>query len=339
MHRLKMPPKRLLLFYGLTFTVVAVTTIGVMFVFGNIMQRQDEARQHAFRVVEIDENTIDPAIWGKNYPLQYDSYLRTVDVERTKHGGSEAFQKLDEDPRWREIFNGYAFSIDYREERGHAYMLSDQRETQRVTMAKQVGACLHCHSAVLPAYRQKGIEAGIPDDEAHREEAILRGFELVNAMPYSDATQLVVHPVSCGDCHDPTTMQLRITRPGFLEGIQVFAQSDDPAPHLPSIERWRSEGREGVYNPNLMATRLEMRSFVCGQCHVEYYFKGEEKRLTYPWHNGLKMEQLEAYYDEAGVKDWEHKTSGALALKAQHPEFELWSQGIHARSGVSCADC
>jgi nitrite reductase (cytochrome c-552) len=310
-----------------------------MFVFGNIVQRQDEARQHAFRVVEIDENTIDPAIWGKNYPLQYDSYLRTVDVERTKHGGSEAFQKLDEDPRWREIFNGYAFSIDYREERGHSYMLSDQRETQRVTMVNQVGACLHCHSAVLPAYRQKGIEAGIPDDEAHSEEAILRGFELVNSMPYSDATQLVVHPVSCGDCHDPTTMQLRITRPGFLEGIQVFAQSDDPAPHLPSIERWRSEGREGVYNPNLMATRLEMRSFVCGQCHVEYYFKGEEKRLTYPWHNGLKMEQIEAYYDEAGVKDWQHKTSGALALKAQHPEFELWSQGIHARSGVSCADC
>ena len=26
-------------------------------------------------------------------------------------------------------------------------------------------------------------------------------------------------------------------------------------------------------------------------------------------------------------------------LKAQHPEFELWSQGIHARSGVACADC
>jgi nitrite reductase (cytochrome c-552) len=26
-------------------------------------------------------------------------------------------------------------------------------------------------------------------------------------------------------------------------------------------------------------------------------------------------------------------------LKAQHPEFETWSQGIHARSGVMCADC
>jgi nitrite reductase (cytochrome c-552) len=26
-------------------------------------------------------------------------------------------------------------------------------------------------------------------------------------------------------------------------------------------------------------------------------------------------------------------------LKAQHPEFEMWNQGIHARSGVACADC
>jgi nitrite reductase (cytochrome c-552) len=88
-----------------------------------------------------------------------------------------------------------------------------------------------------------------------------------------------------------------------------------------------------------MATRQEMRTYVCGQCHVEYYFKGPEKRLVYPWSKGLKIEDIQAYYDEVGHKDWTHKTSGAPALKAQHPEFELWSQGIHARSGVACADC
>jgi nitrite reductase (cytochrome c-552) len=82
-----------------------------------------------------------------------------------------------------------------------------------------------------------------------------------------------------------------------------------------------------------------MRSLACGQCHVEYYFQGEGKLLTYPWHNGLKVEQIEAYYDSEGWKDWTHATSGAPVLKAQHPEFELWSQGIHARSGVACADC
>jgi nitrite reductase (cytochrome c-552) len=134
-------------------------------------------------------------------------------------------------------------------------------------------------------------------------------------------------------------MQLRVTRPGFLYGIQALARSEEPVPHLQSIERWRSAGRQGEYDVNKLATRQEMRSFVCGQCHVEYYFKGKEKIVTYPWENGLKVEEIEAYYDTVGHKDWVHKQSGAPVLKAQHPEFELWSQGIHARSGVACADC
>lgn len=150
-----------------------------------------------------------------------------------------------------------------------------------------------------------------------------RGFEQVNAMPLTEAWQLVRHPIACIDCHDPETMQLRVTRPGFLNAIKLVKAS------------------EGIkdYDPNTMATRQEMRTFVCGQCHVEYYFKGDKKLLTYPWHKGLKAEQIEAYYDEVGHVDWTHAETGAPMLKAQHPEFELWNQGIHARSGVACADC
>src|SRR6266849_2055279 len=96
---------------------------------------------------------------------------------------------------------------------------------------------------------------------------------------------------------------------------------------------------EAPYDVNAMATRQELRSFVCGQCHVEYYFKGEGKLLTYPWRNGLKVEQIEAYYNETGFRDWVHAETKAPVLKAQHPEFEIWNQGIHARSGVACADC
>lgn len=334
---------RTTLLYVLTMVVVAAATIAVMLLLGNIAQRQEEAQQDAFRVVELNEDIIDPEVWGKNYPAQYDSYLLTAQQGRTKHGGSEAFQRLDEFPSWREIYNGYPFSVDFREDRGHAYMLTDQRETERVDVevAKQFGNCLHCHASILGAYREQGIQAGVPDDEAHRQEAIQRGFEIVNTIPYSEATQLVEHPVACIDCHDPNNMNLRVTRPGFLQGIQVLAQSEDPLPHLPSIERWRSDGSQGTYDPNTMASRLEMRTFVCAQCHVEYYFKPEEQArvLTYPWHNGLKVEQIEEYYDEVEHRDWVHATSGANALKAQHPEFELYSQGIHARSGVSCADC
>ena len=118
-------------------------------------------------------------------------------------------------------------------------------------------------------------------------------------------------------------MSLRVTRPGFIVGIRELKAS------------------QGVkdYDVNKQASQQEMRAFVCGQCHVEYYFKGADKQLTYPWSKGLKVDDIQAYYDEAGFKDWVHKQTGAPALKAQHPEFEMWNQGIHGRSGVTCVDC
>jgi nitrite reductase (cytochrome c-552) len=152
------------------------------------------------------------------------------------------------------------------------------------------------------------------------------------------------HPVSCVDCHDPRTMQPRVTRPGFVAGIAALAASEAPAPHLPSIQRWREGGRAKAYDPNVDATRQEMRAFVCGQCHVEYYC-GPKDTLFFPWGKGLKVEQIEALYDErkfpdgTPFSDFKHGETGAKTYKAQHPEFEMWSQGVHARSGVTCADC
>jgi nitrite reductase (cytochrome c-552) len=315
--------------------VTAALTAGVMLLAENIRTRKEEAREVVFRLVNVTEDTVDPAEWGKNFPRQHDGYRRTVDVERTRYGGSEAFQKLDDDPVWRVLFRGYAFSVDYREERGHAYMLSDQRETERVRRFKQPGACLHCHSSVIPAYRAKGREAGVPDGPAQ----VQKGFEVVCAMPYDEATKLVEHPIACLDCHDPESMRLRVTRPGFLNGIRAFAASDGDATQYPSVVRWRKGDRERPYDPDADATRQEMRSFVCAQCHVEYYFQGPGKLLTYPWQKGVRVEEIEAYYDEVGWKDWVHPDTGAPVLKAQHPEFETWTQGIHSRSGVACADC
>jgi nitrite reductase (cytochrome c-552) len=139
-------------------------------------------------------------------------------------------------------------------------------------------------------------------------------------------------------------MLLRVTRPGFLLGIRALAESAEPTPHIQSIERWRKSDRARPYDPNADASRQEMRSFVCGQCHVEYYC-GPKTTLFFPWNQGLKVEQIERTYDAYKFPDghrfydWQHAETGAEVLKAQHPEFELWSQGIHARSGVACADC
>jgi nitrite reductase (cytochrome c-552) len=139
-------------------------------------------------------------------------------------------------------------------------------------------------------------------------------------------------------------MHVRVTRPGFVRAIATLAEAEAPVPHLPSIERWRRGDRRQPYDPNVHASRREMRSYVCGQCHVEYYCASKET-LFFPWAKGLKAEQMEALYDEHKFPDgtpffdFVHAETGAPAYKAQHPEFELWSQGVHARSGVSCADC
>lgn len=341
---------------GLFFTAgIACGTGAVlaMMLFGNIARRKMEAESTVLKIATITETTVDPAEWGKNFPRQHDGYIRTASNDRARGKWSEgrppddgkAESKLVSDPRLKTIFNGYAFAIDYRERRGHAFMLDDQRDTERVKQKPQPGACLNCHASNVVAYREAGLKHGAPGSleesltSENGRKQLFAGWEHVNPLAYKDATQLVSHPVSCLDCHDPKTMTLRITRPAFMEGIAALAKSDDPVPHFPSIELWRKGDRKSDYDANLLASRQEMRSMTCGQCHVEYYFKGDQKRLTFPWIKGLKIEQMESYYNETGWNDWTHKDSGAPVLKAQHPEFELWSQGIHARSGVSCADC
>ena len=323
----------------------AAATFALLWLVTDIFQKKQDARNMVLRTVELKETTTDPAVWGRDFPNQYDSYRRTVDVQRTRHGGSEAFQKLEEHPVWRDIWAGYAFATDFREERGHAYMLTDQRQTERVKQFKQPGACLHCHASVLEAYRAEGIAQGAPGGpeepllSANGQAQLRRGWESLNPRPYAEVTAKVSHPVACVDCHDPGTMALRVTRPAALDAFAALAAGEGPVAHLPSMERWRTGDRRAPYDPNALASRQEMRSLVCAQCHVEYHFAGPEKRLTYPWGDGLGVERILGTYDRSGFADWTHAITGAPVLKAQHPEFEMWSQGVHAAMGVSCADC
>jgi nitrite reductase (cytochrome c-552) len=286
---------------GVIAAVAALAAVGGTALLVNILERKMEARHPFYRVVELTDTTEDPATWGKNFPLQYDTYRRTVDMVRTRFGGSEAMprtpteadprsivaqSKLEQDQRLKIIWAGYPFSIDHREERGHAYMLDDATFTGRHAAA-QPGTCLHCHASVYVPYMRLG------------EGDLIRGFEKMNQLTFQQAREQVKHPVACIDCHDPETMQLRVTRPGFIEGMRA----------------WKA------------------------QQGVEYYFRGPEKRLVYPWARGIKADEMLDYYDEIGFRDWVHADTGAPLLKAQHPEFEMWNQGIHARSGVACADC
>lgn len=392
--------RRSLLWLTLLAAAVAAAVFGITALLVTIFEHKQDARAPFVRLVEVNEISADPVPWGMNWPLQFDSYRRTVDTDETEFGGSNAMpaSKLEAAPWLKRLYAGYAFSIDYREARGHAYMLYDQEHTERVLKRPQTGACLHCHASVIPTYRRMGMEAkGQQVDEKtlaadFNWDAVMEGFRIASTLDYAQMHDELLatpdgtpgknvplfpggtnnaietphqnnggsphdhptasgktltgeaHPVSCIDCHDPNTMRLRVTRPAFIHGIAALAESEQPLPHLPSIERWRAGDRNRSYDPNLDASRQEMRSFVCGQCHVEYYC-GPKETLFYPWNKGLQVEQIEAVYaehkfpDGSPFYDYEHGETKAPLLKAQHPEFELWSQGIHARSGVSCADC
>jgi nitrite reductase (cytochrome c-552) len=203
------------------------------------------------------------------------------------------------------------FSADFREERGHRYNFLDQQLTKRQTEFKQPGTCLNCHASSYVTTLRLG------------DGDFVKGFEKMGTMSFDDAATHIKHPVTCIDCHNPQTMELRITRPGLIEGMRALKASEGIAD----------------YDVNKQASRQEMRTLVCAQCHVEYYFKGDEKRLVFPWHKGLTADSMYSYYTEVGFNDWKHKLTGASMIKAQHPEYEMFMQGTHAKAGVTCADC
>jgi len=277
-------------------TIIVVFLIGLLG--SSIIERRVEYTQIIQTVKPIADWEPRNEVWGENYPREYETYLKTGDTNfASKHGGSVMVDMLDRYPDLVILWAGYAFSRDYKQGRGHYYAVKDVVNTLR-TGVPQPATCWTCKSTDVPRLiNQMGV------NEFYKKT----WAELLNE---------VKNPIGCQDCHDPKTMNLRITRPALKEAFQ-------------------RQGKDIT-----QATHQEMRSLVCAQCHVEYYFKGkDEKYLTFPWDNGLTVENMERYYDSLGYTDWIHTISKAPMLKAQHPDFELYKFGIHAERQISCTDC
>ena len=302
--------------------VVAIGSAALTWLLTTIVEHKQEAKWPFAQVVQLTDTTYDPAVWGENFPIQYEQYKKTIEdtdgdfikVTPTAEDPREyhTISRIDSETRAKRMWRGYAFAVDYTEPRGHEWALDDQRYTGRTAPRfKQPGTCLNCHASMPEIYD----ELGNGDRKA--------GFDAMNAMTYGEAVEHASSSIACIDCHDPKTMELTITRPAFMEGIK------------------QAKAAEGItdYDVNRDATNEEMRTYVCAQCHVEYYFAGEGKTLTFPWSKGLTVYDEMNYYDEVGWTDFTHEESGAPILKAQHPDFETWAQGIHAANGVTCADC
>ncbi len=277
-------------------------TLGAVLIVGllgaSIMERRQET-QVMMKVKEgVSEWDSRNHVWGAQYPREYETFLETSKTDFTsKYQGSATRDLLQEQPKLAVMWAGYPFSRDYKQARGHFYAVKDIRETLRTT-APLPGTCWACKSPDVPRVMHEMGTA-----EMYKTKWPELGSQIVNS-------------IGCLDCHDPNTMNLRISRPALAEA-------------------WQRQGKDIS-----KASLREMRSLVCAQCHVEYFFKGkEEKYLTFPWDKGYSVEAMEAYYDEMKFYDWVHPMSRAPMLKAQHPDYEVFMTGIHAERGVSCADC
>lgn len=267
----------------------------------SILTRREEARER-LPLGPIGDWETDSAAWGKNFPREYESYKKMMETAtKTKYGGSDPRDYLAETPANVVLFAGYGFSIQYQQARGHIYAVEDVTHTKRVT-EKTPATCMTCKSPDVPRLMHA------------------MGPEKFYASTFTEIKPEIHHPIGCLDCHEPNTMQLRVTRPALREAFARQGKDIDQATHQ------------------------EMRTLVCAQCHVEYYFKGKENYLTFPWdkadcRKGVSPEQMEEYYDETDFADWTHAVSKARMLKMQHPDYELSRSGVHAYRNIACADC
>jgi len=283
-----------------TGTLVVVFLIGMLA--ASIMERRAETVARVELVRDLGEYEPRNEIWGENFPKQYESYRRTLDTNfRSPYGGSGFIDYLEMYPELVVMWAGHGFSRDYNQGRGHGHAINDLREILRtggIEFSPQPSTCWTCKSTDVPRIMNK---MGVAE--------FYKG-------KWTDLGAEVVNPIGCQDCHDPKTMNLRITRPALTEAFQ-------------------RRGKDIT-----KATHQEMRSLVCAQCHVEYYFdKKNDNYLVFPWDNGFSAEDMERYYDEADFYDWINPLSRAKMIKAQHPDYEVYMTGVHAERGVACADC
>lgn len=238
------------------------------------------------------------------YSNEYKTWKNTADTTfRSLFNGNRSVDILERYPNRVILWAGYAFSKDYKTPRGHMYSILDIRASLRT------GA----PSGQDDGPQRAACWACKSPDSPHLMETI--GEDAFYRKSWSSLGSDVVNPIGCADCHDPENMTLLISRPYFKEAYRHLGNNIDDA------------------------SEQEMRSLVCAQCHSEYYFKGDQKAIAFPWERGYAMEEIESYYDEIGFSDFIHKLSKAPLIKAQHPDFELAQMGIHAQRGVSCGEC
>ena len=281
--------------------LIIAAAVVVVVVFGIVVVRTFVQKPpDTVKLVPIPAGEYDPAVWGKTYPLEYASYMKNRQMSPSPTGYGGS-EKVQKSILQPEILINFKGNPFSKDytEDRGHPYALDDLLDSKRIGPTSPGACITCKTPQLEVFFR---DMGW-------------GYAKVPLMELAAKTK---HPVVCANCHDPATMNLRVINPAFIEAME----------------------RKGVDVKK--ATREEMRSYVCGQCHAEYYFEPGSSRVVFPWDKGLQPAAMYEYYStkpNGFVQDFVHPDSKASILKAQHPDFENWSQGTHGKAGVSCADC
>ena len=378
---------------GVAIVVVIVLIVGVLWLNNDITKKQNEGIGGTIskNLVTLSDDNPTFDHWGQNFPDYLDMYTTVEKAPEftTEFGGNLAYSKLIRYPQLTVLWAGYPFSIDANEERGHFWIQVDQMDTARnnkdflnshgfAAFAGQPTACMNCHSGWSPWLLENVAKGDWVAFNSTKYWTMIKNVPAVNGIVENSPEHSGPHGgkrmgVTCADCHNPYDMSLRLSRQAAINSLVARGYEKDPV--------------QGV-----KASREEMRSLVCAQCHVEYYFRPTGEKVTVmgesiqndptkKWYNGtqktydeydswrdgnspievqadgitlvfpwadwkkgqpFRIEMFDEYYEKSRdvfPADWTHKISGAPMLKIQHPETELYSGGVHAANGVSCADC
>jgi nitrite reductase (cytochrome c-552) len=251
-------------------------------------------------ITPLPEKEYDPAVWGKHYPLEYKSFQHNSETAASPSGFGGSINYQKSTKEPEILVNFKGMPFSVDYSEDRGHVFALEDIKKTKRVSPQTsGSCITCKTPNLIDLWQE------------------KGWEYAKT-PITELFPKVTHSISCANCHDPKTMKLRVINPAFVDAMK----------------------KRGI--DTAKASQKEMRSYVCGQCHVEYYFEPETKKVTLPWGKGLNPEQMYAYYGEQPsgfAQDWIHPDSQAKMLKAQHPDFETWSLGVHGQAGVTCADC
>ncbi len=273
----------------------------------------------------LSADEIDNSAFKKPFPAQYESFEKNEEASvMTVYKGSVHYRKNDDfsplpkgykyaQPYLKNLWLGYPFSYEYNEARGHSYAIDDLVNIDRINRFAENGALpASCWNCKTPKMMEWVEEKG---DK----------FWSGNSNEYRDKLDARDHTIGCANCHNPETMELRL--------------------YSEPLKDWLKKSGRDIET----ISRNEMRSLVCAQCHVEYYFQHKDNgpapgKPVFPWDNGMNPEDMYQYYKSHGPKngqfaDWTHTASKAPMIKMQHPEYETWIDGPHGSAGVSCADC